>query len=281
MPELAYVNGAIGPIEEAVVPIEDRGYNFGDAVYEYIASYGGRLFCLEDHLRRLSRSMEGLSFPPVSVEEIGEAIEALYRASGIERAGIYLQISRGVDRRDHPFPKDSSPQVVMTVRHLKEKPAVLRQNGAGVITVTDFRWGRCDIKTVQLLPNVMAKQQALDAGAFDALFVSEDGVVREATSSNFFIVSGGMLLTHPLTERILAGITRQVLLQRAPGLSIAFEERFFTLEEVFAADEAFLTGTTTEVLPVVTVDGTPVGDGTVGPVSRRLFETLRREAEGS
>jgi D-alanine transaminase len=231
-------------------------------------------------MARLSRSLDGLFFPPVSIDAVRDAIVGLYAASGIERAGIYLQISRGVDRRDHPFPKEPTPQVVMTVRHLKEKPAHLRENGAAVITVTDFRWGRCDIKTVQLLPNVMAKQQALDAGAFDALFVSDDGVVREATSSNFFIVSAGALVTHPLTERILAGITRQVLVPLAPTLSIPVEERFFTLEEVFAADEAFLTGTTTEVLPVVSVDGTPVGSGAVGPVSRRLFAALRKEAEG-
>jgi D-alanine transaminase len=280
MPELAYVNGIIGPIEEAVVPIEDRGYNFGDAVYEYVATYNGRLFRLEEHLERLSRSMAALSFPPVSIDEVRRAIVETHRASGIERAGIYLQISRGVDRRDHPFPAEPVPQVVMTVRQLKEKPEAYRQDGIGVITVTDFRWGRCDIKTVQLLPNVLAKQQALDAGAFDAVFVAEDGVVREATSSNFYIVSGGRLITHPLTERILAGITRLVLLRLAPEIGIPVEERFFTVDEMMAADEAFLTGTTTEVLPVVTVDGAPIGNGKPGPNSRKLFEALRKEAGG-
>ncbi len=278
MPELAYVNGKIVPIEEAVVPIEDRGYNFGDAVYEYVATYQGRLFRLEDHMKRLSRSMAALSFPPVSVEDIGEAIVKTHRASEIERAGIYLQISRGVGRRDHPFPPDPSAQVIMTVRRLKDKPEEYRQNGIGVITVTDFRWGRCDVKTVQLLPNVLCKQQALDAGVFDAVFVSKDGVVREATSSNVAIVRGETLVTHPLTERILAGITRQVLLDAAPQLGLAVEERFFTVEEMTAADEALLTGTTTEVLPVVAVDGKPVGSGKVGPVSRKLFEALRKEA---
>jgi D-alanine transaminase len=168
----------------------------------------------------------------------------------------------------------------MTVRHLKEKPESYRQNGIGVITVTDFRWGRCDIKTVQLLPNVLAKQQALDAGVFDAVFVAEDGVVREATSSNFYIVSDGRLITHPLTERILAGITRQVLLKLAPEIGIAVDERFFTVDEMMAADEAFLTGTTTEVLPVVTVDGVPIGNEKPGPLSRKLFEALRKEAGG-
>jgi D-alanine transaminase len=280
MPELAYVNGKTGPIEEAVVPIEDRGYNFGDAVYEYVATYKGRLFRLEEHLQRLSRSMAALTFPPVSLDEVRRAIIETHNASGIERAGIYLQISRGVDRRDHPFPSETTPQIVMTVRHLKEKPESYRQNGIGVITVTDFRWGRCDIKTVQLLPNVLAKQQALDTGVFDAVFVAEDGVVREATSSNFYIVSDGRLITHPLTERILAGITRQVLLKLAPEIGIAVDERFFTVDEMMAADEAFLTGTTTEVLPVVTVDGVPIGNEKPGPLSRKLFEALRKEASG-
>jgi D-alanine transaminase len=279
MPELAYVNGKIGPIEEAMVPIEDRGYNFGDAVYEYVATYNGRLFRLEEHLERLARSMAALSFPPVSIESVRDAIMETHRASGIERAGIYLQISRGVDRRDHPFPQDSVPQVVMTVRHLAEKPASYREHGIGVITVTDFRWHRCDIKTVQLLPNVMAKQRALDAGAFDAVFVSEEGVVREATSSNVYIVREGTISTHPLTERILGGITRQVLLKVAQEAGIPLAERFYTVEEMMDADEVLLTGTTTEVLPVVTVDGVPIRDGQPGPLCKTLFYALRKEAE--
>ncbi len=278
MKELAYLNGEILDIERARVPIEDRGYNFGDAVYEFIASYSGRLYRLEEHLDRLERSLGELRFPSVSREMLREAVLRLFDASGIPRAGVYIQISRAVARRDHAFPTDATPQIVMTVRPVREKPAELREKGAAVITVGDIRWGRCDIKTVQLLPNVLAKQQALEAGAFDALFVAKDGVVREGTSSNFFVVTGDGLLTHPLTPRILPGITRAVVIELCRRLELPVNERFFSREELFDAQEAFLSGTVTEILPVTRVDERLIGDGTVGPVTERLYRELRREA---
>ena len=274
MQELAYVNGKIMPIEEATVPIEDRGYNFGDAVYEYIASYKGKLFCLEEHLDRLERSMAALSFPTISRDEVRQAILELFDQSGIERAGIYLQISRGVAPRDHVYPEAARPQFMMTVRPVHEKPPEFRHEGATAITVTDQRWGRCDVKTVQLLANAMAKQQALEAGVFDAIFVSEDGIVREATSSNVIIAKDGRLITHPLTEHILPGITRQVLVEMCADQGVPVEERFFDLEALYAADEVFLTGTVTEVLPIVSIDGRSIGDGKVGPLAKDLYEVL-------
>jgi len=274
MQELAFVNGEIMPIDEAKVPIEDRGYNFGDAVYEYIASYQGKLFCLEEHLDRLERSMAALSFPKMSRDKIREAILELFDQSGIERAGIYLQISRGVAPRDHAYPEDAQPQFMMTVRPVHEKPPEFRHQGATAITVTDQRWGRCDVKTVQLLANAMAKQQALQAGVFDAIFVSEDGVVREATSSNVIIAKDGRLITHPLTEHILPGITRHVLLEICAERSLPVEERFFDLDALYAADEVFLTGTVTEVLPIVSIDGRSIGDGKIGPLARELYQAL-------
>ncbi|MFZ0241244.1 MAG: D-amino acid aminotransferase [Desulfobacterales bacterium] len=276
MPELAYLNGEYLPIEKTLVPIEDRGYQFGDAVYEFIASYNGRLFYLEEHLDRLERSLKGLSFPPVSRDAIRQAVETLFEKAGISRAGVYIQISRGVAPRNHAFPAASECQVVMTVRAIEEKPAEFRKNGAAAITVEDFRWGRCDLKTVQLLPNVLAKQKALAAGAFDALFVSSEGVVREATSSNLCIVADKTLVTHPLTPRILPGITRQVVIDLCRELGIPIEERLFKTDALFAADEVLLTGTVTEVLPIVTIDGRRIANGQVGPVTTRLYETLRR-----
>jgi D-alanine transaminase len=275
--ELAYVNGKILPIESARISIEDRGYQFGDAVYEFIVSYGGRLFCLEEHLDRLDRSIKGLFFPPISREEIREAVTVLFEKAGIPRAGIYIQISRGVAPRNHVFPERSEPQVIMTIRKVEEKPQTLRQNGATAITVEDFRWGRCDLKTVQLLPNVLAKQKAIEAGAFDAIFVADE-IVREATSSNFFIVSNGTLITHPLTQKILPGITRMVILKLCENEAIKVEERFFKIDELFSADEAFLTGTVTEVLPIVQIDGRRIGDGRVGLITRRLHELLKEYA---
>ena len=274
MPELAFLNGEIMPIDRARVPIDDRGYNFGDAVYEFVASYSSRLFCLDLHLDRLERSMTALDFPPLPRQKIQSAIDTLFTAAGIDRAGIYIQISRGVAPRDHAFPASTDVQFVMTLRRVHEKPAQLREKGASAITVTDIRWGRCDIKTVQLLPNVLAKQQAVNAGAFDAIFVAETGEVREGTSSNLFIVKDEVLLTHPLTPRILPGITRHVVLDLCRDAGFTVDERFFDKAALLAADEVFLTGTITEVLPITRIDERTVGDGTVGPVTRRLYRDL-------
>lgn len=278
MPELAYLNGEILPIEKACVSIEDRGYQFGDAVYEFIASYNGKLFCLDEHLDRLERSMQGLSMPTIPREDIRSAVMSLFEKAGIARAGIYMQISRGVSPRNHPFPESAKPQFVMTIRPVEEKPPELRQTGATAITVEDLRWGRCDLKTVQLLPNVLAKQMAQEAGAFDAIFVSQESVVREATSSNLFIVANGRLVTHPLTPQILPGITRTVVIDLSRTIDLAVEERFFSVDDLFNAEEAFLTGTVTEVLPIVTIDGNRIGNGSVGPVTLRLYSALRQRA---
>ncbi len=277
MPELAYVNGTFLPIEKAMVPVEDRGYQFGDAVYEYIASYNGRLFFIEAHLERLSRSLNALSFPAISMEKIREAVNELFHKAALVRAGVYIQISRGVSPRNHAFPIASQAQVVMTVRKVHETDPKLRQDGAAAITVKDFRWGRCDIKTVQILANVLAKQKAVDSGAYDAIFVAENGVVREATSSNVFIVVKETLVTHPLTANILPGITRAVVLNCAEEMHLDASERFYGTEELYGAEEVFLTGTTTEVLPIVTIDGKRIADGRVGPFTKRLADALRQK----
>ena len=278
MPELAYINGEVLPIEEARVPVEDRGYQFGDAVYEFFASYHNRIFAMEAHLDRLERSLSALSFDPINRESIRSAIVETFRAAGIERAGIYLQISRGVAPRNHVFPAGAAPQIVITVRPVPEIPQPVMENGADVITVNDIRWGRCDIKTIQLLPNTWAKQQAIEAGAHDAIFLSSEGVVREGTACNVFIVDNGTLLTHPLTNNILPGITRACLIDICKNRDMPVRETFFDLKTMLAADEVFLTGTTTEVLPVTRVDGQAIGKGKPGPVARKLFEWFREKA---
>lgn len=275
MPELAYVNGTILPIHQAVVPIEDRGYQYADAVYEVIASAGGRLFCLPAHLDRLERSMQALAFPAVPRDRIQSGVEELFRRAELPRAAVYIQVSRGVAPRAHPFPPLAVPQVVMTIRPVADSQPAMCAKGATAVTVTDTRWGRCDIKTVQLLANVLAKQQALEAGAGDAIFVAPDGVVREGTSSNLFLVTPAGLVTHPLTPAILGGITRMQILAIAAEQGLAVSERLFGREELHAAREVFFTGTITEVLPIVAVDGRAVADGRPGPVTRRLFEALR------
>jgi D-alanine transaminase len=274
MTELAYINGLIMPIEDAVVPVEDRGYQFGDAVYEVIASYGGKMFCVKEHFARLDRSMRELNFPKVQIEGISRAANELFEKAKIERAAVYIQISRGVSPRNHAFPAKAPVQVVMTVRKIEEKNPTIRETGISAITIEDIRWGRCDIKTVQLLPNVLAKQKALDAGCYDAIFVSKEGIVREGSSSNLFILSGGMLITHPLTPDILPGITRSLVLDICREKEYPVEERFFDKNELYEAVEVFLTGTTTEVLPVVQIDGRIVGNGKVGSAARMLQEGL-------
>jgi len=278
MTELACVDGRIMPIDEAQVPIEDRGYQFGDAVYEFIATYNGRLFALQEHMARLADSLAGLSFPAVDVQAVARMVEDTFQQSGIARAGIYIQISRGVAPRNHAFPEQAAPKIIVTVRPAPEIPEPLRQSGISIITFQDIRWGRCDIKTVQLLPNVLAKQKALDSGANDAVFVSVEGVVREGTSSNLFMVEKGRLLTHPLTHQILPGITRQVLLDICREEQLEAQETFFKQDRLMAADEVFLTGTVTEVLPVVNIDGQVVGSGRPGPLTRRLYGLLRARA---
>jgi D-alanine transaminase len=276
MPELAYLNGKIMPIEAAMVPIDDRGYQFGDAVYEFIASFNGRLFAVEPHLDRLENSLRALNYPPVSRQQVREAIEATFTQAGLANGGVYLQISRGVAPRNHAIPDTLTPQIVITVRELPSAPGALRQTGARVITLPDIRWGRCDIKTVQLLPNTLAKQQALESGANDAIFVSPEGIVREGTTFNVFILDKGCLLTHPKTPRILPGITRDQVIAICREQAIPVHEVYFDKERLMAAEEVFSTGTVTEVMPIVQVDGHPIGTGQPGPMAHRIFELLRK-----
>ena len=274
MPELAFVNGKFMPIEEAMIPIEDRGYQFGDAVYEVVNSFKGKFFGLEEHLDRLERSLCELSYPSVSREKIKDGMLEMLNRSGMDRASVYLQISRGVAPRNHAYSGVNGVQIIMTVREVKEVPEDLRIKGVPAITVEDIRWGRCDIKTVQLLANSLAKQKAVESDAYDAIFVTKEGVVRETTISNLFIVQGGIVITHPANHHILNGITRIMTIDCCREIDLPIEEQTFTAKEMFAADEVFFTGTTIEVLPVVTIDDHSIADGEPGPISKQLNEAL-------
>ncbi|MCP4369367.1 MAG: D-amino acid aminotransferase [Deltaproteobacteria bacterium] len=275
MPELAYINGSFLPIEKATVPVEDRGYQFGDAVYEVIASYDGRLIFMDEHMARLDRSLKELSFPQISIDQVRSAVIELFDRAKIERAEIYLQISRGVAPRTHAFPENADTQFIMTARKVPEIPENVRQHGAKAITVEDLRWGRCDIKTVQLLYNALAKQKALDSGVFDAIFISQDNIVREATSSNLFIVADGKLITHPLTPNILPGVTRGKVIEICGKKNLPVNEQFYNKETLLKSDEVFLTGTITEVLSIVEIDEAKIGNGKVGPIANQLLDALR------
>jgi len=275
MPELAYVNGTFLPIEKAMVPVEDRGYQFGDAVYEVIASYDGCPVFMDEHMARLDRSLKELSFPEISIDQIRSAVIELFDRAKIKRSEIYLQISRSVAPRTHAFPDHPDTQFIMTARKVTEVPENIRQQGAQAITVKDLRWGRCDIKTVQLLYNVLAKQKAIDSGVFDAIFVSKDNIVREATSSNLFIVTDEKLITHPLTPNILPGVTRAKIIEICGEKNLQISEQFYNKETLLKSDEVFLTGTITEVLSIVEIDGSIIGNGKVGPMAKQLFDALR------
>ncbi len=272
MPQLAYVDGRIVPLASASVSVEDRGLQFADALYEVAAVLNGRLLDWPQHLIRLRRGLAALFIDfPMSDAALTLQAKRLIAANGQTDAILYLQVSRGAARRDHGFPNDAQASLIMTVRRFDFAQRVAQQRkGVAVITVNDMRWRRVDLKTTGLLANVMAKQDARVAGAFEAWLVGPDDVVREGSSTNAWIVKDKTLITHPLSESILPGIARAALLRLAVGDGIAIAERPFTLAEALAADEALLTSTTAPLLPVVTIDGRPVGTARPGPIAARL-----------
>lgn len=272
MPQLAYVDGRITHLRDAQVHVEDRGLQFADALYEVAAIFNGVLLDWPAHLARLRRNCAAI-FIDFTMTDAALTAQAkrLIAANGHKDAIIYLQLSRGQAKRDHVFPTHARPSLVMTVRRFNFAQRTLQQKtGVKVITVNDMRWQRVDMKTTGLLANVLAKQDARAAGAFEAWLVGADGTVREGGSTNAYIVKDGAIITHPLSPQILPGIGRATVLGLARAAQISVMERPFTLAEALAADEALLTSTTAPLLPVVAIDGVAVGDGKPGPVTARL-----------
>jgi D-alanine transaminase len=272
MSRIAYVNGRYLPYREARVHIEDRGFQFADAVYEVIAVRGGAPVDAGPHLKRLERSLGELRIArPMGDAALTLVMREVIRRNGVEDGIVYVQISRGVAPRDFAFPKGVRPSVVMIARrHRGPDPRQIEQ-GVGVITIPDIRWARPDIKSVALLPNALGKQRAKEAGAYEAWQVDRDGNVTEGTSSNAWIVTAaGELVTRQADTSILNGITRIGLIGLLAGEGLRLVERPFSVAEAKAAREAFLTSTTNFVLPVVSIDGTPVGNGYPGSIVRRL-----------
>lgn len=274
MGRIAYVNGRFVPHREAAVHIEDRGYQLADAVYEVWAVMGGKLADAEGHFARLERSLTELRIrPPMGRKALEMVMRETLRRNRVREGLIYLQVSRGVAPRDHAFPGDDvQPGLVMTAKSLDRAATEAKAaKGVAVVTVPENRWGRCDIKTVGLLPNALARQQAREAGAYEALFVDELGMVTEGAASNAWILDrDGVLRTRDTNANILRGVTRLSLMEVIREAGLKVEERPFTPEEARSAREAFITGAGTIVLPVVSVDGKPVGDGSPGPVASRL-----------
>jgi len=283
MARIAYVNGRYVPMRDAMVHVEDRGYQFADGVYEVCEVRGGRLIDERRHLDRLERSLGELRIRmPVSRAALGVVLREVVARNRISYGTVYLQITRGVAKRDHAFPVGGiAPSLVVTARRLdKARNEALAANGIAVISVAENRWGRVDIKTVGLLANVLARQAAIDQGARDAWFVDKAGFVTEASSANAWIVTdAGKLVTRHADNAILHGITRAVVLDAVKEQNIAVEQRAFTLDEAYKAREAFITSASQIVLPVVSINGYTIGDGKPGPVATALRGAFHQYAE--
>jgi len=279
MSRTVYVNGAYVPEEDAKISVFDRGFLFADGVYEVTSVLGGKLIDFEGHAKRLERSLSELDMPaPCTMDELLEIHRELVRANGIDEGLVYLQVTRGAADRDFAYPVDAAPSLVLFTQ---SKPGLaanpVAEKGISVISIEDQRWGRRDIKTVQLLYPSMGKMMAKAAGADDAWMV-EDGAVTEGTSNNAYIVKGNTIVTRHLGNEILHGITRAAVLRMAQEAQMQVEERSFTLEEAAAADEAFVTSASTFVMPVVSLDGAQIGTGKPGPVAARLREIYLEES---
>lgn len=266
-----YLNGEFLPLEQARVSVSDRGFVFGDGVYEVIPVYGGRPFRLAQHLARLARSLGEIRLPdPLSRDDWRRCLETLVARNGGGDQSLYVQVTRGCAPRDHAFPKDVRPTVFCASSPLKPLPADLAENGVAAITCDDIRWQRCDIKAITLLSNILLRQQAVDQGAAEAILI-RDGVVTEGAASNVFIVRRGVLVTPAKGPFLLPGVTRDLVLELAAANGVACEEASFTPGALRHADEVWLTSSTREILPVARLDGRPVADGRPGPVWQRLI----------
>jgi D-alanine transaminase len=283
MSRVAYVNGRYVAQRAAAVNVEDRGYQFSDGVYEVCEVRNGSIIDQRRHLARLKRSLAELGIAmPMSEAALAVVMRECMRRNRVRDGIIYLQVTRGVARRDHAFPPaGTQPSVVVTARNLdldaNERTAA---EGIAVVTVPDNRWKRVDIKSISLLPNVLAKQMAREQGAKEAWFVDRDGHVTEGSSSNAWIITkGGKVVTRPADNGILRGITRSVLIDVIKAQGLEFEERPFTVEEAYGAREAFLTSASQIVMPVVRIDGRPVANGAPGSVASALRAEFHRHAE--
>lgn len=277
MESLACLNGVIMPVDEARVPVWDRGFLFGDSVYEVCRVYQGRCWLEEEHWTRLRRSLDEMGFPPVDLDAVIDRVGRTVSASGVSGGTVYVQITRGVAPRLHAFPDPPVPPTELIVVRPYDDSATarLRDSGVKVINHPDLRWRRCDVKSTNLLANVLANEAAHRAGCYEAVLVREDGLVTEATHSSLLWVNGDVLAGTPEGSEILPGTTRQRLLDLAADAGVRFEVTRVNLDELKRADEVLLLGTTIEVLPVVAVDDSTISDGTPGPVTRRLQRSFR------
>lgn len=284
---IVYLNGQFLPIEEARVPVLDRGFIFGDGVYELIPVYSRHPFRLNEHLHRLQASLDGIRLAnPHPVATWAELVRELIAKNPDEDQSLYLQITRGVAPRDHAFPKNAVPTVFMMSNPLTTPTANLRASGVDAISAHDHRWLRCDLKAISLLPNVLLRQLAVDAGAAETVLFRDEYLI-EGAASNIFVVKDGVILAPPKSHLMLPGTTYDVVLELAASYDLPCQVREIAEAEVRAADELWMTSSTKEVLPITRLDGRPVGAGRPGPVFQRMYDlyqnykiTVMRTAEG-
>lgn len=281
---IVYLNGQYVPIEEAKISVLDRGFIFGDAVYEVWRLVNGKLFESDRHLGRLANGLRDVHITPPAESQkakLHEISDRLCKENGIHKEGsLFLEMSRGVAPRAHQYPKPPVPPTVFIMAAPFTPPEELRAKGAAVILIDDVRWKRCNVKTTQLLPNIMAKQEAFDHDALDAIFI-RDGMVTETSHANVMAVANGTVWTHPVDGSVLPGVTREVVLEEARKNGIAVREEAMPVDAFRKADEVFLVGTLSDVMPIVKVDGKPVGGGKPGPVSLKLLKLLRERLDAT
>jgi D-alanine transaminase len=270
MDALANLNGELMPLSQAKISALDRGFLFGDAVYEVLRVYRGRPWLEDEHFQRLERSLRAIRFGEIDLGQLRRRMRETIAAGPFQEATVYIQITRGAAPRAHAFPVGVAPLEFLFVQEFHDTYASARQTGVAVITQPDVRWDRCDIKSTNLLGNILAMQVAQEAGCAEALLYLPDGTLTEGTHTSFFAVKGGALLTVPMSTAILPGITRGLLLRLAAKVGIPVREQILMRAEVPSLAELFLTGTTSEVLPIVRVDASAIKDGKPGPITRRL-----------
>ena len=271
MSQTVYLNGRFMPIEQAAVPVLDRGFIFGDGVYEVIPVYSRRAFRLREHLQRLQHSLAGLRLEnPHSLDQWEALVLTLIEKNEPEDQSVYLQVTRGPAPRDHAFPEHSVPTVFMMSNPLVTPSSVQVEQGVAAISAADIRWDHCDLKVIALLPNVLLRQRAVDAGAVETILF-RDGILTEGAASNIFAVENGVILAPPKDQHMLPGITYDVVLELAAANHIPLQTGYFEEARIRAADELWITSSTKEVLAIVTLDGNLVGDGKPGPVFHRMY----------
>jgi D-alanine transaminase len=276
----AYLNGSFLPLEDACVPVMDRGFLFGDGVYEVIPAYGGKLFRLTQHLQRLQNSLDGVRIGnPLTTDAWRELLEELVVSNAGSDQAVYLQVTRGVAaKRDHAFPAEIGPTIFAMSHPLPAACNAAAEQGTHAITLPDIRWQHCNIKAITLLPNVLLRQQAIDAGTAEAILV-RDGYATEGAASNLFIVSKGVLVTPPKGPALLPGITRDLIIELAAGNAVACREAGISAAELHSAEEIWLTSSTREISPVTRLDDAAVGNGMPGPVWKHMMSLFQAYKE--